>query len=606
MKRIANSAKNIILLIKPYWKYGKTYVILSIIMSVIIAPVNSLASVFFTQSVIDAVAYGASFFEVIKIILRFLFVLLFTLLIQNTYDVLYKEKKATEIQLKLNQEIYEHILSTDYKYFDDPEFYNNYTLTANEYSNKSREAVDLMINILKALSTIISMGSVIMILGPWLIVITIIEMIITVAIETQKNKINMEKRMQSLVFDRKLGYVHRVFYQREYAADIKVTKLKDYLFASYKQSGKSKLGIIKAYAGTLFRWLFTQNCIGIIYNASIMIYISYGLLVSKKIVGVGKFMSLITANAQLMQSLYGVFGLFSQANNLSLYAEKIKLFFECESSIENKLSADSEMIPGSPFKLELNDVSFTYPNSEFGIKNISLNIDPGKKVAIVGENGAGKTTITKLILRLYDPDQGNILINGKPICEYDLLKLRENIGIAFQTTNVYAMSLADNLKLYRDNDDTQLLNTIKELDLDSIFDKSRSDLQTELTKEFEQDGLILSNGEIQKIGIARILNNSFGLLILDEPSSSLDPIAEYKLTNILYSQANTTTTILIAHRLSMVRDADCIYVLKEGRICENGTHDELMNKKGVYYEMFIKQSKNYSTPSQDTQSQNDE
>ena len=229
-----------------------------------------------------------------------------------------------------------------------------------------------------------------------------------------------------------------------------------------------------------------------------------------------------------------------------------------------------------------------------------------KKVALVGENGAGKTTITKLILRLYDPDQGNILINGKPICEYDLLKLRENIGIAFQTTNVYAMSLADNLKLYRDNDDTQLLNTIKELDLDSIFDKSRSDLQTELTKEFEQDGLILSNGEIQKIGIARILNNSFGLLILDEPSSSLDPIAEYKLTNILYSQANTTTTILIAHRLSMVRDADCIYVLKEGRICENGTHDELMNKKGVYYEMFIKQSKNYSTLSQDTQSQNEE
>lgn len=188
MKRIANSAKNIILLIKPYWKYGKTYVILSIIMSVIIAPVNSLASVFFTQSVIDAVAYGASFFEVIKIILRFLFVLLFTLLIQNTYDVLYKEKKATEIQLKLNQEIYEHILSTDYKYFDDPEFYNNYTLTANEYSNKSREAVDLMINILKAMSTIISMGSVIMILGPWLIVITIIEMIITVAIETQKKQ----------------------------------------------------------------------------------------------------------------------------------------------------------------------------------------------------------------------------------------------------------------------------------------------------------------------------------------------------------------------------------------------------------------------------------
>lgn len=600
MKHMTNSLKNIILLIKPYWKYGKTYIILSIIMSVVVAPVNALASVFFTQSVIDAVAHEVSFFEVIIIILRFLFVLLFTLLIQNTFDIFYKEKKSTEIQLNLNQDIYRQILSTDYKYFDDPEFYNNYTLTVNEYSNKSREAVELIINILKSLSTIISMGSVIIVLGPWLVVITVIEMIITVFIETQKNNVNIDKRMKSLAFDRKLGYVHRVFYQREYAADIKVTKLKNYLFALYRESGKSKIGIIKAYAGVLFRWLFTQNCIGNVYNASIMIYISYGLLVSKKIIGVGKFMSLITANTQLMQSMYGVFGLFSQANNLSLYAEKIKLFFESESSIENSIKGDDELGLVFPFKLELNNVSFHYPNSNFGINNISFSIDPGEKVAIVGENGAGKTTITKLIMRLYDPDKGGIFINDKSICDYNLSKLREKIGIAFQATNVYALSLADNLNLYRENSDAELLNTIKELDFDNIFDKSRGDLRIELTKEFEQNGLMLSNGEIQKIGIARILNNNFGLLILDEPSSSLDPIAEYKLTNILYSQANKTTTILIAHRLSMVRGADCIYVLKDGEICESGTHDELMKKRGMYYEMFIKQSENYHIYPQET------
>lgn len=290
-----------------------------------------------------------------------MFVLLFTLLIQNTFDIFYKEKKSTEIQLNLNQDIYRQILSTDYKYFDDPEFYNNYTLTVNEYSNKSREAVELIINILKSLSTIISMGSVIIVLGPWLVVITVIEMIITVFIETQKNNVNIDKRMKSLAFDRKLGYVHRVFYQREYAADIKVTKLKNYLFALYRESGKSKIGIIKAYAGVLFRWLFTQNCIGIVYNASIMIYISYGLLVSKKIIGVGKFMSLITANTQLMQSMYGVFGLFSQANNLSLYAEKIKLFFESESSIENSIKGDDELGLVFPFKLELKIQSSEIP-----------------------------------------------------------------------------------------------------------------------------------------------------------------------------------------------------------------------------------------------------
>ena len=311
-------------------------------------------------------------------------------------------------------------------------------------------------------------------------------------------------------------------------------------------------------------------------------------------------MSLITANTQLMQSMYGVFGLFSQANNLSLYAEKIKLFFESESSIENSIKGDDELGLVFPFKLELNNVSFHYPNSNFGINNISFSIDPGEKVAIVGENGAGKTTITKLIMRLYDPDKGGIFINVKSICDYNLSKLREKIGIAFQATNVYALSLADNLNLYRENSDAELLNTIKELDFDNIFDKSRGDLRIELTKEFEQNGLMLSNGEIQKIGIARILNNNFGLLILDEPSSSLDPIAEYKLTNILYSQANKTTTILIAHRLSMVRGADCIYVLKDGEICESGTHDELMKKRGMYYEMFIKQSENYHIYPQET------
>lgn len=298
--------------------------------------------------------------------------------------------------------------------------------------------------------------------------------------------------------------------------------------------------------------------------------------------------------------MYGVFGLFSQANNLSLYAEKIKLFFESESSIENSIKGDDELGLVFPFKLELNNVSFHYPNSNFGINNISFSIDPGEKVAIVGENGAGKTTITKLIMRLYDPDKGGIFINDKSICDYNLSKLREKIGIAFQATNVYALSLADNLNLYRENSDAELLNTIKELDFDNIFDKSRGDLRIELTKEFEQNGLMLSNGEIQKIGIARILNNNFGLLILDEPSSSLDPIAEYKLTNILYSQANKTTTILIAHRLSMVRGADCIYVLKDGEICESGTHDELMKKRGMYYEMFIKQSENYHIYPQET------
>jgi ATP-binding cassette subfamily B protein len=592
MKQKFKALKNLLFLAKPYLKYDKTYTVVSFIISVFVAPINSLASVLFTQSVIDAVASGATFKDIVWIILKFLFVLLITLLVQNIYDIIYSEKKQAEIHLKINSEIYEQVLKTDYKYFDDPNFYNNYTWTINEYANKSREAINLIINTFKSLSTIISMITVILVLGPWLIVITLIEMIITVYFETRRNKIIIHKHEKILPFDRKISYIHRIFYQREYAADVKATNLREKLFNLYHSSGDKKISIIKIYAKKILFWLCAQNFLAIIYNASIMTYISYGLIVSKKIVGIGKFMSLITANSQLMNSLYGFFSLVSKANSLDLYADKIRTFFEAESQIENT-TISKKHNPKAPFNIEIKNLSFKYPNSEFGLSNINLKINAGEKIAIVGENGSGKTTLTKLLLRFYDPDQGNILINGIPINNYNLLDIRNKIGTAFQTSNVYAFPLSQNLRLYRNSDDTHLVSTINSLELTEKLKKTHSTLDTELTREFNQDGLMLSNGEIQKIGIGRIMNHDFGLLILDEPSSSLDPISEYNLTNILYDQANKTTTILIAHRLSMVRDADYIYVMKEGTICESGTHTNLMNHKSLYYDMFVKQSENY-------------
>ena len=592
MKGKLKSLRNLFFLFKPYWKYGKTYIMLSLVISVVISPINSLASVLFTQTVIDAVASGATFKNIVWIIIQFLLILLSTLLIQNAYDILYSEKKLTEIHLKINTKIYERVLHTDYSFFDDPEFYNNYTWTINEYANKSREATNLLLNIFKSLSTIISMVSVILVLGPWLIIITLIEMFITIYFEIRRNKLNVNKREEILPYDRKIGYVHRIFYQREYAGDVKATNIRDNLFDMYYSSGNNKIYIIKKYAKKILYWLYAQNFLAIIYNASIMTYISYGLIVSKKIIGVGKFMSLITANSQLMNSLYSFFNFISQAHNLDLYADKIRLFFETKSKIENTTVSKENNLK-TPFSIEIRNLSFKYPNSNFGLNNINLKINAGERIAIVGENGSGKTTLTKLFLRFYDPDQGTILINGIPISNYDLLSLRNKIGIAFQTTNIYAFSLSKNLKLYREVDDTHLKSTINSLGLNKLLEKTNCSLDTELTREFNKDGLMLSNGEIQKLGIARIMNHAFGLLILDEPSSSLDPISEYNLTNILYNQASKTTTILIAHRLSMVRDADYIYVLKDGMICESGTHETLMEKKSFYYDMFIKQSENY-------------
>ena len=249
--------------------------------------------------------------------------------------------------------------------------------------------------------------------------------------------------------------------------------------------------------------------------------------------------------------------------------------------------------------IELRDVSFKYDKASFGFEHLNLHIQPGQRIAIVGENGAGKTTLTKLLLRLYDTSGGEVLINGVNIKDYDVHKLRLHIGVAFQDVRVLAMSLRDNLTVYHDVPDEQLLEVIEKLGLDGVLEKADGDLNKMVSREFTEDGVALSGGEAQRLTLARLFTGEFGLLVLDEPSSALDPLAEYKLMQIILDASNTATTIMIAHRLSTVRDFDVIYHMEDGAILESGTHDELMAAQGKYCEMFTRQAENYQDDAQE-------
>ena len=252
-----------------------------------------------------------------------------------------------------------------------------------------------------------------------------------------------------------------------------------------------------------------------------------------------------------------------------------------------------EITQDKPFSVKISNVNFFYTKSNFALKDINLEIKPGEKIAIVGANGAGKTTLMKLLLRLYDVNSGFISYNNVPIEKYNLKGLRKKVGIAFQNTIIYATTLANNVKLYGDIPDESLKDIISKCGLSDVLIKHSCDSSQEMTREFISDGIMLSTGEKQKLGLARIMANRFGLILLDEPSSTLDPISEYRLTQLLFSEANKTTSIIISHRLSVVRDAQCIYVMHDGRIVEKGTHSELMEFRGMYYEMYSKQSENY-------------
>ena len=593
MKKIIHNIKNVIYLLKPYWRYGKLYMILSFLMSVIIWPLNNILNVYFHKTVLDSIIEGQNFINILFIIAFFEFFIFFIPLIQGIVYTLYFHIQQQKIMMNINRDIFVKSVKTDYKYFDNTEFYNNYTMTIAQYSQQSSQASMFLAQLLSSVTTMIAMTSIIAATDLWILVITVITLAASTVVGNINNK-TMFKNFEELnKEDRRLFYIQRMFYSNYYAADIKSTNVKDYLFDNYDNSVKNKFNILKKYAFKMIGFGQIQSFMRQGLNFIIVAYVAYKIVHGE--ITVGNFAGMIAASASLQNSLGMFFNFINQADQMSIYTDKMKSFLELKSEIEDPPQSDILLsrIPEGPFNIEIKNVNFAYENSKFALKDINIKINKGEKIAIVGENGGGKSTLTKLLLRLYDVSSGEILINGEPIKNYDINKLRRSIGIAFQNTNLYALTLSENMQLYHKIPDEKLYEVIDKVGLNPVLEKSKNGLNTQLTKEFDNEGIFLSGGETQRMGLSRIFSGEFGLLLLDEPSAALDPLAEYKLNKIIFDRQSKTTTIIISHRLSTVRDADCIYLIDNGIISESGTHGQLMSKQGKYYEMFTKQAENY-------------
>ena len=323
-------------------------------------------------------------------------------------------------------------------------------------------------------------------------------------------------------------------------------------------------------------------------------YLGYLALVLRKI-ALGEVASANNAANYVRSNLNEINYCLVDFQIIGQYAEKFRKLLDYEPIIEvaDGLTPDKEA--GS---LKLTNVSFRYPNTDKDtLKDISIEIKPGEKIAIVGENGAGKTTFVKLLMRLYDVTDGSIEYNGHDIREYNTKAYRKKISAVFQDYNIYAATLAENvlLRQYNKEDEKDVIAALKKADFSKKLSKLPDGIFTNLTREFSDEGVNLSGGESQKIAISRVFLNDEdrAISILDEPSSALDPVSEYKLNKNLIDHAQNDTVIFISHRLSTTRMADRIYLFEHGSIIEQGSHEELMQLNGRYREMFDRQAKNY-------------
>jgi ATP-binding cassette subfamily B protein len=429
--------------------------------------------------------------------------------------------------------------------------------------------------------------------APWLMLLLIAAVLPAFLGETHFAFLGYAKNFRQTPIKRQLDYLRQAGATKEAAKELKLFNLADFFtnrFAHlseiiYQQDvalARKRLGI-----GSLLSFVST----GGYYGA--YAYVIWRAIAGK--LGIGTFYFLTNAILQASSNIQQVFSTLSGIADQALFLTDLLAFFEMKPTIQSKPNARSAPRPIKK-GFEFRDVSFIYPGTDRRVLNrLNFHLDPGERVALIGENGQGKTTIVKLITRLYDPTQGEILLDGVDLREYDLEELYREIGVIFQDFMRYEMTARENIAVGKIEaiDDLPALKAAAQKSLaDEVVARLSAGFEQMLGRRFE-GGVDLSGGEWQKLALARAYLRDAQLLVLDEPTAALDARSEYQVFQRFAELTAGKMALFISHRFSTVRMADRIVVLEGGNIAEEGTHEQLTRMGGRYAEMFELQAASY-------------
>lgn len=603
MKREKNNTKqsaakvwrNNLFLLKLMFGASPSFVIFMVLDSI-----RNQVSIFFEHTYgIGYVLEAAEFHYPFVRVARFLLILAACITLGMVFTVVagdyIQEKERPKVREKIKMLLYEKTKELDLACYDNPEYYNEMVLAISQVDAQIDRCETFLRNTASGITVFISTGIYFLIRDRFSIVFAAVSFIMAFAFNQLYNKLSFQIRMERNPIERKREYIKRVFYLNDYAKEIRLNpEIPDILFHTFEQANDEVYNVEKKYAMKRFLLGVMRRYVSNDFFSDVL-YISY-LVFQAVVRGTLSFSGvaiLYNSFGRLKRGMSIFTEVYPFACESSLYVQKIRDFLAYEPGIQSEEGIE----PAKGAKeMELDRVSFAY-NKDTGrlLKDISLHIAPGEKIALVGYNGAGKTTLVKLLMRLYDVDQGRILADGMDIRTYDVQKYRDSIGTVFQDFQIFAGSIKENVLLdVADGcDEREIVDALVDSGLMERVDGMEKRLDTPLTTEFMEDGMNLSGGESQKLAIARVFYRKAGLMILDEPSSALDPIAEYQLNHAMLSATKDKTVIFISHRLSTTRLADRIIMLEQGRIVEQGSHRELLEKNGKYAQMWRVQAGAY-------------
>lgn len=587
--------KNLKLFLKLTWKTAPGYMLM-IILNALISGGRIILNTVLPALLIDEIlgarelnmllVYGAG------IVLNNVGVTFITKSIAKYIDV-----KGIWLQNAMVEQMGERIMNLEYSYLEDP-----YYLDLKERAIFAIENQSAIYTVIKSISdtlqggvTLIGLLAILVTLGPVLIIVIAISLVIMFGLYKASSKTMVELMQDIVPINRRFGYYMNVAMEKPAQKDIRLYGMDKMLtkriiegnesLCDHFDKGFAGIGSITGGIGAVSELVsaFTYAYVGIrtisdIFGSrlslgSLTMYVSSAITFSTSVAGFGE----------------NLFGLWQVVNYLDPFNEFMSLKEETMEDGGQKFVGEVETV-------EFKNVTFTYPKAEKPVlKNVSFAIHRGEKISIVGLNGAGKSTLVKLICRMYKADCGEILVNGKNIYEYDYMSYMNVISAIFQDYKLFNFTIAENISCKETGvDEARIEQLVDEVGMREKIAELPNGIYSRFGKEYDEEGIEMSGGQGQKIAIARALYKKASMVILDEPASALDPMAEAEIYKKFNSLVEDKTAIYISHRMSSSVFCDKILIIDGGTVADFDTHSNLMQKKdSLYYKLFMSQAENY-------------
>ncbi len=593
--------KRLFYIFELVWETGP-WILISMVFIAILNGVLPLVGTYVNAQIInelvassDGEIWGGIFTVGFITLFTMLFVYMFLNRITGDVNRILTSLSGELVTNHIRRKIMRKAKEIDIACFDMPDFYEQLENANREAGMRPVQILNATLNVISTVISIVSYVVVIAAIGGWAaLLIAVLALPAAIINFVYRRKTVNYMRIRSIA-RRKMNYFSTMMVEKDNVKEIRLLDLGDDFEKRYDNVFKGYFSGLKRIILSEGYWNIAVGFLRLAAMCALFLFVARLVLQGKILIG---DYTLYTSALTAISTGVGTF--VSGTATIyegTLFIDNLISFMKKEPTVSAKKENPAKIKRGIAHKIELKNVTFRYPGSQRNIlKNINLTIEAGKTTVLAGLNGAGKTTLIKLITRLYDPTEGEILLDDINIKEYDTKDLYSLYGIVFQDFGRYAVTAKENImfgNVTKDENEEEIIAAAKQSDAFEFLNKLPKGIETPLMKFFEEDGVELSTGQWQKLAVARAFYGDNDILILDEPTASLDAIAEQEIFDQFDSLRKGKTTVFVSHRLSSAVGADKIVVIENGEIIEQGNHSELMQRNGEYCRMFSTQAKRY-------------